>query len=148
VVAPVNGYVTDLTLSPGSYASVGSPMLSLINTDSWRVVVYMKETQLRHIKPQQRSRIYLPAYPEVILEGRVQGIGWGVEQEDGDGAMSSDGVPSVSPTVDWVRMAQRFPVHITLLNLDPAHLLRKGMRATVRIDAAAEVGDSVGDSRP
>jgi multidrug resistance efflux pump len=148
VNAPVNGYVTDLSLSLGSYASVGSPMLSLINTDSWRVVAYMKETQLRHIRPQQRSRVYLPAYPELILEGRVQGIGWGVEQQGGDGAMSSDGVPSVSPTVDWVRMAQRFPVRITLLNRDPAYPLRKGMRATVRIDAAAEVDDSVGESRP
>ncbi len=38
VLAPVNGYVTDLDLSPGSYAQVGSPLLSLVNTDSWRVV--------------------------------------------------------------------------------------------------------------
>ncbi len=148
VNAPVNGYVTDLSLSLGSYASVGSPMLSLINADSWHVVAYMKETQLRHIRPQQRSRVYLPAYPEMILEGRVQGIGWGVEQQGGDGATSSDGVPSVSPTVDWVRMAQRFPVRITLVDPDPAHPLRKGMRASVRIDASAEVGDNAGGSRP
>ncbi len=57
VVAPVNGYVTNLTLSPGSYANVGSPMLSLVNTDSWHVVAYMKETQLRHIRPAQPTRI-------------------------------------------------------------------------------------------
>jgi multidrug resistance efflux pump len=48
--------------------------------------------------------------------------------------------------VDWVRQAQRFPVRITLVNLDPAHPLRKGMRATVRIDASVEVGDSAGGS--
>lgn len=46
VVASVNGYVTDLTPSLGDYASVGGPMLSLVNTDSWRVVAYYKETQL------------------------------------------------------------------------------------------------------
>lgn len=46
VVAPVNGYVTDLDLSLGSYASVGAPLVSLVNTDSWRVVAYYKETQL------------------------------------------------------------------------------------------------------
>ncbi len=45
----------------------------------------------------------------------------------------------MDPTVDWVRMAQRFPVRITLVNRDPAHPLRKGMRATVRIDATADV---------
>jgi len=147
VVAPVNGFVTDLTLSLGTYASVGSPMLSLVNTDSWRVVAYYKETQLENIRPGQPARVYLPAYPGVRFEGRVQGTGWGVEQQDSDGAMGADGVPSVSPTVDWVRMAQRFPVRITLVDADPAHPLRKGMRASVRIDATddpAADGDGLG----
>jgi multidrug resistance efflux pump len=35
-------------------------------------------------------------------------------------------------------MAQRFPVRITLVNRESAHPLRKGMRASVRIDATAE----------
>jgi multidrug resistance efflux pump len=144
VVAPVNGYVTDLTLSPGSYATVGSPMLSLVNTDSWRVVAYMKETQLRDIRPGQPTRVYLPAYPRVRFDGIVQGIGWGVEQQDSEGELGPDGVPTVSPTVDWVRMAQRFPVRITLVDPDRAHPLRKGMRATVRIDATADVASDDG----
>ena len=138
--APVNGLVTDLDLSPGSYASVGSPMLSLVNTDSWRVVAYFKETQLERIRPGQPASVYLPAYPDARFEGSVQGIGWGVEQQDGDGARGPSGVPSVTPTVDWVRMAQRFPVRITLAGDDPEHPLRKGMRATVRIDTTAEPG--------
>ncbi len=148
VVAPVNGYVTDLTLSPGSYANVGSPILSLVNTDSWRVVAYMKETQLRVIRSGQQTRVFLPAYPGVRFDGRVQGIGWGVEQQNSEGELGQDGVPSVSPTVDWVRMAQRFPVRITLVDPDPAHPLRKGMRATLRIDASAEPasGDDSGGS--
>ncbi len=58
-----------------------------------------------------------------------------MEQQDSEGELGPDGVPSVSPTVDWVRMAQRFPVRINLVDPDPAHPLRKGMRATVRIDA-------------
>ncbi|RLA58441.1 MAG: HlyD family secretion protein, partial [Gammaproteobacteria bacterium] len=136
VEAPVNGYVTDLTLSPGSYASVGSPMLSLVNTDSWRIVAYYKETQLERMRPGQPASVYLPAYPGVRFEGSIQGIGWGVEQQDGDGARGPDGVPSVTPTVDWVRMAQRFPVRITIADEDPDHPLRKGMRATVRIDTS------------
>ncbi len=137
VVAPVNGYVTDLTLSPGSYADVGSPMLAIVNTDSWRVTAYMKETQLRFIRAGQPARVHLPAYPDIVFEGSVQGIGWGIEQQDGAGARGADGVPSVSPTVDWVRMAQRFPVRITLASPHPGRPLRKGMRASVRIDASA-----------
>jgi multidrug efflux system membrane fusion protein len=98
----------------------------------------MKETQLRHIRIGQPTRVFLPAYPGVRFEGLVQGIGWGVEQQDSEGEMGPDGVPSVSPTVDWVRMAQRFPVRITLVDRDLAHPLRKGMRASVRIDAIAD----------
>ncbi|MGI9591425.1 MAG: HlyD family efflux transporter periplasmic adaptor subunit, partial [Myxococcota bacterium] len=134
VLSPVNGFVTDLDLSPGSYASVGSPMLALVNTDSWRVEAYFKETQLEGVRPGQPAMVFLPAYPGVTFEGSVQGIGWGVEQQEGDGARGPSGVPTVTPTVDWVRMAQRFPVRITLADTDPAHPLRKGMRATVRID--------------
>jgi multidrug resistance efflux pump len=114
-------------------------MLSLVNTDSWRVVAYMKETQLRDIWPGQPTRIFLPAYPGVRFDARVQGIGWGVEQQDSEGELGPDGVPSVDPTVDWVRMAQRFPVRISLVDPDPKHPLRKGMRAAVRIDASADV---------
>ena len=56
----------------------------------------------------------------------------------------ADGVPAVDPTGDWVRMSQRFPVRITLVDADPAHPLRKGMRATVRMDVT---GDGDGRSR-
>jgi len=140
LVAPVNGFVTDLALSPGSYASVGAPMLSLVNTDSWRVVAYYKETQLARIQSGQPASVYLPAYPGLRFEGSVQGIGWGVEQQEGDGARGPSGVPSVTPTVDWVRMAQRFPVRITIADVDPEHPLRKGMRVTVRIETSQDAG--------
>ena len=50
VLSPVNGYVTDLSLSLGSYVNAGSPTLSLVNTDSWRVEAYYKETQLERIE--------------------------------------------------------------------------------------------------
>jgi len=145
VRAPVNGLVTDLTLSPGTYASVGSPLLSLVDTDSWRVVGYYKETQLSQIRPGQPAAVYLPAYPGVRFKGSVQGIGWGVEQQGGDGARGPSGVPSVTPTVDWVRMAQRFPVRILMRDRDAAHPFRMGMRATVRIDTTVALGEAVAE---
>ena len=142
VDSPVNGLVTDPTAVLGSYASPGEPIVTLVNTDTWRVVAYFRETQLQDVRTGHPVRVQLPAYPGVRFDGIVQGISWGVEQQDG--ATGPDGLPSVDPTVDWVRMAQRFPVRITLLDRDPAHPLRKGMRATVRIDATAN-GDAGGD---
>jgi len=134
VTAPVNGLVTQLALTIGSYAQTGSRTLSLVDSDSWRIIAYMREDQLRHIEAGQRARIYLPAYPDARFEGIVQGIGWGIEAQDG--AIGADGLPGVSQTVDWVRLAQRFPVRITLVEPDPAYPLRKRMSANVRIEAS------------
>ncbi len=141
VESPVNGLVTDLDVSAGSYASVGSPALTLIDTDSWRVVAYFKETQLERIRAGQAALVYLNAYPDMKVEGFVQGVGWAVEQQNGDGAPGPSGVPTVDPTVAWVVMAQRFPVRITIPDADRDRPLRKGMRATVRIDTTSTPGD-------
>jgi len=135
VESPVNGRVTDPTPVLGNYMSPGEPTVTLIDTDTWRVVAYFREDQLINIAVGDRADVELPAYPGVRFEGVVQGISWGVEQQDGDGSIGADGLPSVAPTVDWVRMAQRFPVRIALLDDDPGHPFRKGMRATVRIAA-------------
>jgi membrane fusion protein (multidrug efflux system) len=139
VTSPVNGYVTDPIPSLGDYASPGETVITMINTDTWRIIAYLRETQLERIRPGQPARVDLLAYPGVSMPGTVQGIAWGVDKATGE--TSADGLPSVSPTVDWVRMAQRFPVRILLNDLDPAHPLRSGMRATVRIDTTGELAD-------
>jgi len=145
VVAPVDGLVTQLQLGLGTFVRAGSPALALVNTDSWRVIAYMREDQLRYVAPGQPARIYLPAYPDTRFAGVVQGIGWGIQLKDG--AVGSSGLPSVSPTVDWVRLAQRFPVRITLAPTGDTHPLRKGLSATVRIDRPKAV-DSATETEP
>jgi multidrug resistance efflux pump len=140
VVAPVNGYVTNLNLSLGSYVSPGGAALSLVNTDSWHVLAYMKETDLRRIQIGRPAKVFLPAYPGLRFAGLVQGIGWGIDRQDGE--TGAKGLPNISPTVDWVRMAQRFPVRINLVAPDPTHPLRRSMTATVRIDATAQGNDT------
>jgi multidrug efflux system membrane fusion protein len=132
VVAPVNGFVTQLELTIGSCARAGDALLSFVDRESWRIVAYMRESKLQGVEVGQPVRVYLPAYPDIRWKGVVQGIGWGIEQQDG--ALGADGLPSIEPTVDWVRLAQRFPVRISLVDPDPAYPLRKGMSATVRID--------------
>lgn len=132
VVAPVNGFVTQLEVNLGSYAQAGGPVLSLVDADSWRVVAFMREDHLATVATGQRAMIHLPAYPDARIEGVVQGIGWGIQRSDG--VPGADGLPSVSPTVDWVRLAQRFPVRIEFAPGEGQLALRKGMTASVRID--------------
>jgi multidrug resistance efflux pump len=40
----------------------------------------------------------------------------------------------VDPTVNWVRLAQRFPVRVDIIDPDPAFPLRMGQTTVVSID--------------
>ncbi len=66
------------------------------------------------------------------LKGCVESIGYGIMPQTGN----REGLlPSVEPTLAWVRLAQRFPVRITLDDPPENHpLLRVGATATVIIN--------------
>src|SRR5207253_955129 len=50
VRAPVNGFVTNLTLDVGQYAAVGTKVMALIDSDSYRVTDYFEETKIPVVK--------------------------------------------------------------------------------------------------
>ena len=77
--------------------------------------------------------IELVAYPGHVFHGVVQGVGWGITQQD---VVVSDSLPTVAPTVNWVRLAQRFPVRVDIIDPDPAFPLRMGQTAVVSIDTS------------
>jgi multidrug resistance efflux pump len=74
--------------------------------------------------------VFLLAYPNHHFRGRVQGIGWALYQENG---ATIDGLPAVEPTLNWVRLSQRFPVRIIVEDRDPDRPLRMGATAVVTI---------------
>ena len=44
-----------------------------------------------------------------------------------------DGLPAIEPTLDWVRLSQRFPVRVILEERDPDHPFRMGATAVVTV---------------
>ena len=56
--ASVNGFITNLNLAKGTFASQGKPM-ALIDSDSYRVEAYFEETKIPHISPGASAEIYL-----------------------------------------------------------------------------------------
>jgi len=60
------------------------------------------------------------------VRGTVEGIGWGVASRDVIQVPSA--LPIVPKSLDWVRVQQRFPVHIRL-NEPPPDLMRVGASA-------------------
>lgn len=127
--APIAGVVTGLTLTRGDYVVTGTPLFSLIDTAQWRVSALFRETDLAHIQPGDRARVFLLAAPNQPIEGRVASIGWGVRSTDEAQIL---GLPLVANSLDWVRSAARFPVEIEL-EAPPEGLTRLGASASVRI---------------
>jgi multidrug resistance efflux pump len=122
VVAPVDGYVTNVNTSPGTYVTAGNQLLALVDTDSFWVAGYFKETQLPHIQVGQKAKIVIIGYENKPFEGVVRSIGWGIYVQDGSGSTSTGLLPSVSQTIDWVRLPQRFPVRIHVTGTPPVPL--------------------------
>ncbi|MEM1058737.1 MAG: HlyD family secretion protein [Verrucomicrobiota bacterium] len=131
VRAEVDGVVTNVQVSPGTYATAGDRIMALIDMNSWHMRAYFRENALENIRPGQLAEVRLNMYPSKVFRGRIQGIGWGVALEDG--ATSTDLLPTINPTVDWVQLATRFSVRIDLDGWDEDYPLRINARGTVKV---------------
>src|SRR6516162_4778665 len=131
VVAPFDGRVINLNISAGAHVSAGVPVFSLLDTSKWYVIANFREAELRHMSPGSEAIVYLSSAPNQRFRGKVQGIGWAVKPE-GEIDLPSSGVPYVKRELNWVRVAQRFPVRIEIENPDQ-DLFRMGASAVAII---------------
>lgn len=145
VRAPVDGYVTNLLVRVGDYASAGAPRLALIDSHSFWVDGYFEETKLPHVHLGDLVDIRLMA-GGVHLQGKVEGIARGItEAVDPTG---TDLLANINPTFNWVRLAQRVPVRV---RIDTEHMpagtvLVAGQTATLILHPDQKA-DSAGTSR-
>jgi multidrug resistance efflux pump len=129
--APVDGYVTNLNLRLGSQAVENQPIMALVDVDSYWVVGFFRENYIEDIRKGNRAIITLMSYPDKPLEGRVDSLGWGIAQDDG--STGYDLLPNISPTFEWIRLAQRVPVRIHLTKVPEGVELRVGTTASVLV---------------
>lgn len=141
VRAPVEGYVTNLTLRLGTQAVANQPMMALVDVNSFWVHGFFKETRLRNIRGGERAVVTLMTYPDRPLEGRVESVGWGIAQQDGSTGV--DLLPNISPTFEWIRLAQRVPVRIQLTSVPSDVKLRVGTTCSVLVMTGTGDGGSV-----
>jgi multidrug resistance efflux pump len=131
VRAPVDGYVTNLNLRLGSQAVANQPALALVDIYSFWVDGFFKETSIGKIGEGDKAVVTLMAYPDTPLEGYVDSIGWGIAQQDGSTGFEL--LPNISPTFEWIRLAQRVPVRIHLTNVPIEVKLRVGTTCSVLV---------------
>ena len=131
VSAPVDGYITNLNLRLGSQAVANQPALALVDTNSYWVHGYFRETTVGRIAAGDKAIITLMSYPDQPLKGHVNSIGWGIAQQDG--STGFDLLPTISPTFEWIRLAQRVPVRVHLDEVPEGVALRVGTTASVLV---------------
>ena len=129
--SPVNGYVTNLLVQLGDYATVGKNLISLVDADSYWVDGYFEETNLDGIRVGDPATIKLMGYSQT-LRGHVNSIARAINVAN---AQPNDlGLATVNPIFTWVRLAQRIPVRIHIDKVPAGVHLVAGMTATVAIE--------------
>jgi len=129
VQAPFTGLVVNMNISNGAFARAGVEVFTLVDTRTWYVVANYRETQLRHIPSGAPVDLYLLSQPGRHFRGTVVGLGWAVLPDNGT---SVNGLPQVERSLDWIRLAARFPVRIKVENPDDSFRLGASAVATVR----------------
>jgi len=130
VRAPHDGLVVGLTKSSGEMVVPGQALFTLINSDEWFAVGNFRETQLHSVAVGDCATVYSMIDRNHPIAGVVQGIGWGVLDQERVSLPFS--VPYVERSLNWVRVAQRFPVRIALKDPPPL-LTRLGASAVIEI---------------
>jgi multidrug efflux system membrane fusion protein len=133
VRSPCDGLVISLRNSAGQYAGAGRPVFTLANTARWYVVANFRETDLANVKPGRAAEVYLLSDTSRRYRGTVESIGYGVFPDDG--GAEAGGLPRVPRSINWVRVAQRFPVRILVDNPDASFRIGASAVATMTGDA-------------
>lgn len=119
IVAPVDGYLTNVNTSPGTYVYAGQQLLALVDISSFWIAAYFKETQLQHVKEGGKAKITFIGRENQPFEGVVDSTAWGIFDENGS---TVELLPKVGQTVDWVRLPNRFPVRVRVTGQTPIPL--------------------------
>lgn len=128
VRAPFAGHVVGLDTAVGRVLVPGAPVFTLIDDASWHAVALVRETDLAVVRPGTPAHVTVAIAPGTVLEGTVESIGRGIQSKE---ELDLAGrVPYVDATLDWVRVAKRFPVRVRL-SAPPEHLRRVGASAMV-----------------
>lgn len=125
IVAPVSGYIGNLSLNPGDFVSIGQKQFVLIDNSSWWVNANYKETDLKRIRPGQAVNINLDMYNHTY-----QGIVKSISSASGS---TYSFLPAENASGNWTKVVQRFTVKIAVKDT-PKYPLRLGASATVTIN--------------
>jgi len=135
--APISGVAGNRAGQVGQYVKAGTQLLSLVPLSRVYVTANFKETQLTHMRPGQLAQVSVDAYPDLILDGRIESFA------PASGAQFSL-LPPDNATGNFTKIVQRVPLRIALPANSPLiGRLRPGLSVTVTVDTR-DSGDGDG----
>jgi membrane fusion protein (multidrug efflux system) len=146
--APEDGIVAKVEqLQVGNYINASNALFALISTQDVWVEANFKESQLTYMRPGQAATIKIDSYPGQIFHARVTSL------SPGTGAAFSL-LPPENATGNWVKVVQRLPVRLAVIDAPQSLALRAGLSADVSVDTrharsalSASLGRSAGADR-
>jgi membrane fusion protein, multidrug efflux system len=110
VHAPCNGIISKRTVQAGQYISTGQSLCALVDNEHLWVTANFKETQLKHIQIGEDVKIEMDAYPDLNLNGKIESF-------SGATGAKYALLPPDNSTGNFIKIAQRIPVKITIDNI-------------------------------
>jgi membrane fusion protein (multidrug efflux system) len=140
IVAEIDGVVTRRNVNPGNNVQVGQSLMAIRSLRDIWVDANFKETQLRNLRIGQRVELELDMYGgKRTFEGRISGFTMGT-------GSTLSLLPAQNATGNFVKVVQRLPVRIDVMNYDPDRTpLFVGLSVTPSVDLrTAPTGPNAG----
>lgn len=126
--SPIDGTIGAKNVEAGATVAPGQALLEIVPNTGLYVTANFKETQLGAMKPGQDVDVSIDAYKGTLFHGRVESIGPASQN-------TFSLIPAQNATGNFVKVTQRLPVRITLVDPPKDKPLRVGMS----VDAAVRV---------
>ncbi len=113
IVAEIDGVVTRRNVNPGNYVQVGQNLMAVRSLNEIWVDANFKETQLRDLRIGQPVDLDVDMYGgKRTFKGRISGF------TEGTGSTLAL-LPAENATGNFIKVVQRLPVRIDLVDYDP-----------------------------
>jgi membrane fusion protein (multidrug efflux system) len=140
VLAEIDGVITRRNVNPGNNVQAGQSLMTIRSLRDIWVDANFKETQLRNLRIGQRVDLEVDMYGgKQKFEGRISGFSMGT-------GSTLALLPAQNATGNFVKVVQRLPVRIDVMNYDPDKLpLFVGLSVTPTVDLrTAPTGPNAG----
>jgi len=129
VVAEIDGVISRRNVNPGNNLQAGQSVMAINSLRDIWIDANFKETQIRNLRIGQHVDLELDTYGKKhIFEGRISGFTYGT-------GSTLALLPAQNATGNFVKVVQRLPVRIDVLNYDPEKLpLFAGLSVTPTVD--------------